>query len=165
MKIGGFKSYSALDEINDKYDFILTSNVLKHIEDAVKALSDIRSKLVSAGNLVIFVPALEVIWSPMDVAVGHHRRYKNESLLKILETNDYNLKHIRYCDSLGFVPPFIFKYVGSKNGGPSSTSLSFFDKYLLPVSKATDVLVCGQFGKNVLTVATLNEALHYSNVQ
>ncbi len=157
----GFKSYSALNEITEKYDLVFTSNVLEHIEDDVTALSDIRSKLVNSGLLIIFVPAFEVIWSSMDERVGHHRRYKKEALQRKLELSGYTVKHIRYCDSLGFILSFIFKYIGSKNGEPSSTSLRFYDKFLLPVSKVMDVLVCGKFGKNVLAIATPNEIVEY----
>lgn len=163
IKKNGFKSYSMLDEVSKKYDLVFTSNVLEHIEDDVKALLEIKSKLVNSGSLVIFVPAFEVIWTSMDVRVGHHRRYKKESLLRKLESSGYSVKHIRYCDSLGFILSFIFKYVGSKNGEPSSNSLRLYDRLLLPVSRVMDVLVCGKFGKNILAIATPNEILEQSN--
>lgn len=150
----GYKSYSMLDEISKKYDLIFTSNVLEHIEDDIRALSDIKSKLLSSGSLIIFVPAFEVIWSAMDDRVGHHRRYKKESLLKKLESSGYTVKQVSYCDSLGFILSFIFKYLGNKNGEPSSASLKLYDRFLLPVSRVMDVLVCGKFGKNILAIAT-----------
>ena len=161
----GFKSYSGLDQISEKYDLIFTSNVLEHIEDDVKTLSDIKLKLVNSGSLVIFVPAFEAIWSSMDMRVGHYRRYKKESLLRKLERSGYTVKHIRYYDSLGFILSFVFKYVGNKNGEPSTASLRIFDRFLLPVSKIMDILVCGKFGKNVLAIAAPKEELEHSNVR
>ncbi len=160
----GFKSYSALNnEVTKKYDVIFTSNVLEHIEDDVKALSDIKLKLENSGLLIIFVPAFEIIWSSMDETVGHHRRYKKETLKRKLELSGFTVKHIRYCDSMGFILSFIFKYIGSKNGEPSRASLRFYDRFLLPVTKVMDILVGGKFGKNVLAIAIPNEIVEHSN--
>lgn len=99
----------------------------------------------------------------MDVRVGHHRRYKKGSLVNRLECSGYTVKHISYCDSLGFILSFIFKYIGSKNGEPSSASLRFFDRFLLPISNVMDVIVCGKFGKNILAIAIPNEILEHSH--
>ena len=155
----GFKTYNAIDDTCEKYDIIFTSNVLEHIKDDVKTLSNIRTKLVSSGVLIIFVPALEIIWSSMDVQVGHHRRYKRASLLNKLESTGYKVQHIQYCDSAGFILSFLFKYIGSSNGEPSPISLRFFDNIILPVSKALDTIACGKFGKNILAIATPNNSL------
>ena len=162
----GFKSYSALGEVSSKYDLIFTSNVLEHIEDDTQTLSEIKSKLVNLGVLAIFVPAFEIIWSSNDVMIGHHRRYKKESMAAKLDHSGYTVKQIRYCDSVGFLLAFIFKYIGSKSGGASSTSLRFFDRFLLPISKAMDVLVCRKFGKSIFAIAISNKASsEHSNVQ
>jgi SAM-dependent methyltransferase len=150
----GFKSYPTLNEINKKYDLIFTSNVLEHIEDDIKALSDLKLKLLSSGLLVIFVPAFDVIWSSMDDRVGHCRRYKKVSLISKLENSGYIVRYISYCDSLGFILSFIFKFIGNKNGEPTSASLKMYDRFLLPVSRLMDFLVCGKFGKNILAIAT-----------
>lgn len=150
----GFKSYSALDEVSEKYDIIFTSNVLEHIENDVSALAAIKSKLTESGVLVIFVPAFKVIWSAMDDRVGHCRRYSKMMLTEKLIQSGYTVKYIRYCDSLGFLLSFLFKYIGSKSGEPSSASLRVFDKFLLPISKLVDVLILGKFGKNIFVIAT-----------
>jgi SAM-dependent methyltransferase len=155
----GFKSYSELEESSEKYDLVFTSNVLEHIEDDVGSLATIKSKLTDSGMLVVFVPAFEVIRSAMDERVGHHRRYSKKMLTEKLVQSGYSVKYIRYCDSLGFVLSFLFKYVGSKNGEPSSSSLRIFDNFLLPISKLVDVIVLGKFGKNVLAIATPNKKL------
>lgn len=150
----GYKSHSGLDKVREKYDLIYTSNVLEHIEDDVSSLAAIKSKLTGSGTLVIFVPAFEVIWSAMDDRVGHARRYSKKMLAEKLAQCGYTVKYIRYCDSVGFVLSFLFKYVGNKNGEPSSDALRIFDQYLLPISKMVDVLVFGKFGKNLIAIAT-----------
>lgn len=154
----GYKSHAGLDQINEKYDFIFSSNVLEHIEDDMSSLAAIRSKLRMSGTLVIFVPAFEIIWSAMDDRMGHYRRYSKKMVLEKLVQSGYTVKDIRYCDSFGFILSLLFKYVGSKSGEPSSVSLRIFDSFLLPISKVVDVLVFGKFGKNLIAVATLNQS-------
>ena len=154
----GFKAYSSLGEVKGKYDLIFTSNVLEHIEDDVDALSDLKSKLDNSGLITIFVPAFEMIWTSNDELVGHYRRYEKKPMSIKLERSGFAVKNIQYCDSIGFLLSFIFKYVGSKNGGASSTSLRVFDRILLPISKVMDILVLRKFGKSLLAIAISNEA-------
>lgn len=150
----GFRTYLSLNEINGKFDLIYTCNVLEHIEDDICVLRDLKAKLASDGHLAIYVPAFEEIWSQMDVCVGHFRRYKKQTLEHKLESAGYTVVYTRYCDSFGFVLSYFFKYIGNRQGEPSSLSLRFFDTVLLPVSKVVDFFVCEKFGKNVLAIAT-----------
>lgn len=154
----GYKAHSGLDQLTGKYDLIYTSNVLEHIEDDVKTLVSIKSKLSKTGTLVIFVPAFKVLWSSMDDRVGHCRRYSKVMLAEKLAASGYTIKFIRYCDSVGFALTLLFKYIGNKSGEPSSASLRVFDIFLLPISKLVDVLIFGIFGKNLIAIASLNEA-------
>lgn len=157
IKEMGFESYSALDEVNKKYDLIFSSNVLEHIEDDVQVLSELSTKLSKNGVLMIYVPAFDIIWTSLDTIVGHHRRYKKETLIDKLEKCGFSVKHSSYCDSLGFLLAVLYKFIGKKNSGPSSSSLRFFDRFLLPISKAMDVIVRRTFGKNLLVAAVLSQ--------
>jgi hypothetical protein len=48
---------------------------------------------------------------------------------------------------------FIFKFIGNASGEPSSWSLKFFDRVLLPISKFMDIFLSPFFGKNVFVLA------------
>jgi len=73
-------------KIKNKFDSILCVHVLEHVEDDVLALNLMKTALKSKGNLVIIVPAHKFLFSSMDIAEGHYRRYrKNEIELKAKE--------------------------------------------------------------------------------
>ena len=55
----------------------------------------------------------------------------------------------RYVDTLGFVAALIFKLVGNKNGALTLTSIKFYDRYIIPLSKLLDHLFHPLVGKNV----------------
>jgi SAM-dependent methyltransferase len=57
------------------FDCILCSEVLEHIPDDAKAISELRRVLKPAGVLIITVPFQKRFWAEDDEFVGHVRRY------------------------------------------------------------------------------------------
>ena len=65
----------------ERFDTIVCVNVLEHIEDDVKALQAFRDIVTPAnGHVLIFVPAVQAAYGPLDAELGHHRRYSKRSL-------------------------------------------------------------------------------------
>jgi SAM-dependent methyltransferase len=147
------ETYASLTNLPRPVDFIYSSNVLEHIHDDVAALAALRDTLVVGGKIAIFVPAFESIWSPLDDRVGHHRRYTIASLKEKLAATGFELESIKYCDSLGFLLAFLYKFIGDASGEPSGTSLKIFDRAVFPMSLLVDKITSRLFGKNVLALA------------
>jgi SAM-dependent methyltransferase len=147
------ETYASLADLPRSMDFIYSSNVLEHIPDDVTALAALRDTLVAGGKIAIFVPAFESIWSPLDDRVGHHRRYTIASLKEKLAATGFEVESIRYCDSIGFLLAFLYKFIGDGSGEPSDTSLKIFDRAVFPVSLLVDKMTSRLFGKNVLALA------------
>ena len=147
------ETYASLADLPRPVDFVFSSNVLEHIPDDVAALVALREKLVSGGKIAIFVPAFESIWTTLDDRVGHHRRYTIASLKETLATAGFEVESIKYCDSLGFLLAFLYKFIGDVSGEPSGTSLKIFDRAVFPVSLVVDKITSRFFGKNVLAFA------------
>ena len=59
-------------------------HVLEHISDDIHELKSAMDKLNNNGYLVIMVPAHQNIYSNLDKAVGHYRRYEKEFFQKDL---------------------------------------------------------------------------------
>ncbi len=57
-------------------------NVLEHIENDVEALRTFREAIVPGGHVLIFVPAVQAAFGPLDSALGHYRRYSKKQLSK-----------------------------------------------------------------------------------
>ena len=64
------------------FDSLILLDVLEHIEDDVQMLRQLCSFLKPGGKLVIKVTALDCLYSPMDKAIGHYRRYDKKTLIK-----------------------------------------------------------------------------------
>src|SRR5215212_7053537 len=85
--------------IAQRFDTIVCVNVLEHIEDDLRALRLFR-ELVAAtrGRVLIFVPAVQAAYGPLDAALGHHRRYTKHSLARAFATAGLELVDIRYTN-------------------------------------------------------------------
>ncbi|MFQ5849499.1 MAG: class I SAM-dependent methyltransferase [Candidatus Binatia bacterium] len=57
------------------FDLVLALDVIEHVEDDLRALSECRRILKDGGLLIVTVPAFMALWSPWDEALGHKRRY------------------------------------------------------------------------------------------
>jgi SAM-dependent methyltransferase len=146
-------TYASLADLPRPMDFIYSSNVLEHIPDDVAALAALWDSLVVGGKIAIFVPAFESIWTTLDDHVGHQRRYTIASLREKLVATGFEVEAIKYCDSLGFLLAFLYKFIGDASGEPSGTSLKVFDRVVFPVSLVIDGVTSRLFGKNVLALA------------
>ncbi len=152
----GIRCHPSLAEALPEYDVIFTSNVLEHIEDDRATLAALREHLSPGGVLIVYVPAFMVLWTRMDANVGHFRRYTKRELATKLEQSGFRVVRARYFDSVGFGLAILFRLIGSRDGEPSSRSLALFDRYLVPASRALDIVLSRVLGKNVFAVAERN---------
>lgn len=144
------KTFKTLDEIEDNsLDFIYSLNVLEHIENDLEILEILKNKLKSNGEIFLYLPAFQILFTSMDEKVGHFRRYNFKMLEELAKRCELKIINKSYVDSLGFFATLLYKYVGNKNGDINKKSLIFYDKVIFPISKVFDKLFSNCFGKNV----------------
>lgn len=68
-----------------RFDVVIASDVLEHIEDEARALREWVRVLKPGGQLLVFVPAHAYLWSEHDVVNHHFRRYSRRELVAALE--------------------------------------------------------------------------------
>ena len=138
----GFKVFDDIEKTKNQYDFIYSSNVLEHIYDDIKSLKQLESKLTKNGTLVLYLPAFQLLYSDLDRAVGHFRRYSKKRILKITHDAGFRIDKMFYVDSIGFFCSFIIQILGwnTEFGVGSKSSLKLYDKLLFPVSRFLDSL-------------------------
>ncbi|MEI6886865.1 MAG: class I SAM-dependent methyltransferase [bacterium] len=91
---------------NKKFDLIVLTDVLEHIEKDELALSKIRNMLLPNGSLLITVPANMNLWSKHDTTHHHFRRYSfNELKRKLLGAN-FKIEFLSYFNFYLF--PIVF---------------------------------------------------------
>ncbi|MCA9100446.1 MAG: class I SAM-dependent methyltransferase [Planctomycetales bacterium] len=64
-----------LGDVIRNVDVMLLTDVLEHVPDDFRLLSELLAALPVGAYLVATVPANEALWSPHDEAFGHYRRY------------------------------------------------------------------------------------------
>ena len=151
----GFSTFGDLNEVPDNsLEFVFTLNVLEHIADDGAALRQLGAKLTETGRLLVYVPAFKILWTSLDEKIKHHRRYRRKDLEELTRSAGLSVQKSGYVDSLGFLAALAFKIVGSKKADLSTRAISLYDRYIVPPSKALDLLFGGLFGKNVYVVAS-----------
>ncbi len=86
-----------------RFDTVFCVNVLEHIKDDVAALRTFRDIVEPAGRVLIFVPAVQAAYGPLDSALGHHRRYSKRSLATAFRRAGLDLLVLRYTNPIGLL--------------------------------------------------------------
>ena len=151
----GYQAYPDLSKIdNDSLDFIYSLNVLEHIKDDIDSLKELSSKLKTGGQILLYVPAFQSLYSSMDRKLHHYRRYKKKDIIKVMEDVSFEIEEAVYVDSLGYLATLIYKIVGSREGNLNPTLLKIYDRFFFPISRALDKIGFNRFiGKNLLILA------------
>ena len=108
------------------------------------------------GKLLIYVPAMPILFSNFDLRVGHFRRYQKKKLIKLVKEAGFSIEKCTYSDCLGFLAALIFKLKSKllKNSDISQGNLALYDKIIYPISKTLDSFGLKYIiGKNILLVA------------
>ena len=90
----------------DEFDVIGCFDVLEHIEDDRKVLSEIFRALKSKGGLILTVPQHMFLWSDGDAQSRHVRRYGREELERKLVSTGF--KVVRATSFVAFLLPVMF---------------------------------------------------------
>jgi len=138
------------------YTGAVSYNVLEHIEDHVGALRSMARLVRPGGKVVLIVPAFMFAMSPVDIATGHVRRYTKKSMRAAMTEAGLTIEKLHYANALGLIGYYaatsVFKLTPKE--GPM---VKFYDRLVLPVTKAAERLVRPPFGQSVFVVARVPE--------
>lgn len=108
-----------------EFDVVCMFDVLEHIEDESLALCRVNESLKSGGMLMLTLPAHMWLWSAVDDASFHKRRYTKKHLKKVLYDAGFELVEMRY-----------------------------FFKFLVPMLLVRSLLNAGKRGEDINSVNT-----------
>ena len=139
-----------IENIQAKFDTIIYIDCLEHIEKSKQEIEHCYELLNDNGKLIILVPAYNYLFNEFDKQVGHYRRY-NKTMLRS-EINDLLVEQsVFYLDSLGFFASLANKLIIKKKL-PTEKDILFWDKFLIPISKLSDLISGKSFGKSLIGV-------------
>lgn len=139
-----------IHDIEKKFDTIIYLHVLEHIKNDNEEIREATKKLKKDGLLIIMVPAHQKIYSNLDKAVGHFRRYEIEFFKK--DFKSLKICSLKFLDSMGYFLYYLNKLFFKKEIYPSKLKIFIWDKLFTPISIITDFILGYKFGKCILAV-------------
>jgi SAM-dependent methyltransferase len=150
-----FKFDAAGEEIrelaSEGFDTVACINVLEHIRDARRALANIHAILSPGGRLLLYVPALQCLYSGLDRQLDHFRRYNRRPLEQLLLETGFEIERLTYSNMMGVLGWFLNGKVQRKRQ-LSIWQTILFDRFV-PVIAALERRFRPPFGMSLLAVA------------
>jgi SAM-dependent methyltransferase len=96
---------------DETFDLVLATDIIEHVEDDGRALSEVRRVLKKGGHALITVPAFEALWGRQDDVAHHKRRYRRPELLGKIEAARLSCRESFYFNYLLFAPTWAARQV------------------------------------------------------
>jgi len=138
-------------EKNNNFDTIIYFNVLEHIKEDKLEIENALNKLNNGGHLLILVPAHQRLYSKLDKAVGHYRRY-NINFFKENKFENSKIIKLHFLDFFGYTLYFLNKIFFKEETYPTNFKIFVWDKIFTPVTIIIDFVTGYKFGKNILCI-------------
>lgn len=106
------------------------------------------------GNLIILVPAFQLLFNQFDVALEHQRRYTRKSLKKVMDIPGFSIIYTQYFNVIGILGWFVSGKLMGKNAIPGG-QMKLYNQ-LVPVWKVVDWFLNPLLGLSVICVAKKN---------
>ena len=150
--ICGDATQANLPKVNDKaFDTVILLDVLEHIEHDVALLAGLRSRLELGGQLILKVPAMPSLYSPMDEAIGHWRRYDKRSLTEVISQAGLEMVRI-WSFNAAAVPGWWWNGRVLKLRSPPGEQVALYNR-LVPILRPLDRIARLFCGVSLLAVA------------
>ena len=145
---------SSIEKIERKFDTILYFHVLEHIKDDINEIKNAVKKLNTGGHIIMMVPAHQKVYSNLDKAVGHFRRYEKDFLKNNLV--GLELVNFKYLDAMGYLLYYLNKIFFKKETFPSKLKIFIWDKIFTPITVIIDFITNYRIGKCIIAIYKKN---------
>lgn len=134
-----------------EFDTIVCLNVLEHIRDDEKALSEMYEILVPQGRLVLLVPAFQFLHGTVDKALGHFRRYTRKDLLPRMTKAGFFIERSFYMNVIGMAGWFWNNRI-IKRVEESGVQIGIFDRYIAPTAEMAERIFHPPLGLSLIAI-------------
>jgi hypothetical protein len=118
--------------VSGRFDTVVCVNVLEHIEDDAAALRLFAGIVQPAGgNVLVFVPAVQAAYGPLDAELGHHRRYSKRALTSAFTAAGLELVLLKYTNPIGLLGWMYNSWI-KKSTSHSSQQIRIFESLVAP---------------------------------
>lgn len=132
------------------FDTIFALNVIEHIEDDQKAISNCKKLLTPNGHLIILVPAWQMLYNGFDRELEHFRRYTKKTIRALIKSQDLKIITTWYFNLAGILGWFVSGTILRKKTLPGD-QIDLYNK-LVPIFRLVDKITFNQLGLSVIIV-------------
>jgi 2-polyprenyl-3-methyl-5-hydroxy-6-metoxy-1,4-benzoquinol methylase len=132
---------------------VVAVNVLEHVEDHEEFLREAHGAVVPGGHLLLFVPALPMIYGSLDKVFEHHRRYTKASLRKVIESAGWKPRRLAYMNFPGIAAWFMAGRILKKTSIAPSDAKAY-DRLVVPWISRLEEMIPPPIGSNIIAIAT-----------
>jgi SAM-dependent methyltransferase len=136
-------------DLLESFDTVFALNVMEHIANDRRAVTNAKKLLNKNGHLILLVPAYTALYNGLDIGLEHWRRYNRQSLKKLL-SNDFEIVMTQYFNLAGILGWLLTGSILKKQTLPPG-QLRLYDK-LVPLFRATDAMTFQQIGLSVIAI-------------
>jgi SAM-dependent methyltransferase len=152
IRVAHLEECNRTDLQQEQFDTVVCVNVLEHIEADVSALALFRDIVAgTAGQVVIFVPAVQALYGPHDAALGHHRRYSKRTLTTAFAAAGLDVVTMKYTNPIGLLGWMYNLYI-SGNTEHTVNQVRLFDRFVAPWALPLERLVVPPVGLSLFAV-------------
>ena len=151
MHVAHLEECDAEELRRHQFDTVFCVNVLEHIEDDVAALRAFKDVIVRGGHVLIYVPAIQAAYGPLDAELGHHRRYSKATLARTFGDAGLPLDLLRYSNPIGLLG-WMFNSHIAKSTTHSATQVKLYEALVAPWALPLERLIPPPIGLSLVAV-------------
>ena len=155
LRVCHLEECSRAELLQQRFDTIVCVNVLEHIEEDIRALRLFRDVVApDDGRVVIFVPAVQAAYGPLDAALGHYRRYSKRSLGRAFSSAGLDLVTMKYTNPIGLLGWMYNAHI-SRTTEHTPEQVRLFERFVAPWALPLERLVSPPLGLSLFAVGRL----------
>lgn len=101
---------------DNSFDLVTGLDVVEHLDDDLKGLTEMWRVLRPDGRALIFVPAFMFLWGVQDDISNHRRRYTLAGIKDVLRHAGFEVERATYANITFFVPIFLGRLIMRATG-------------------------------------------------
>jgi SAM-dependent methyltransferase len=144
-----------------EFDLVLATDIIEHVDDDLRAITEIRRVLAPGGTAIISVPAFRSLWGLQDEVAHHKRRYLKAELLELIRRGGLTCHAGFYFNYLLFLPIWgarqIIRLLHVKLNSENQLNTPILNRlltWIFTLDVTTARIVHPPFGVSIVAVST-----------
>ena len=144
-----------------EFDLVLATDIIEHVDDDLRAITEIRRVLAPGGTAIISVPAFQSLWGLQDEVAHHKRRYLKGELLDLIGRGGLACRESFYINYLLFIPIWaarqIIRVLNIEMASENQVNTPMLNRiltWIFTLDIATAKIIHPPFGVSIVAVTT-----------